>query len=558
MSRRRFARAALWAPLLFGLTACGTTEAPATGGRVGPLAAATAIGSPILAALGGQRGLTARGSLDTLSPDALRAAVASSYALAIDLASLSASGAASDAVIQAAIAAGTPLVFENSAALQAYLSGAVGGAAAQASELAGAAMAAAIGVGDESQIAVVIPTTVPGASADDAATTLFSITSLGAGSQPPALPTTTDLQNWVQQPADRADRGGARQELLPDGYDKPAVPPVTTPPVTDAATLLTQVQSAISAASGRARSTGRATPPSGVTQKEYVFNWPEYVWWPYGKSQDFVIQNAMRVQLIQGSGGQKKFLRCIVADGAQEQGFYNRGSLIWKDDSDKGYLTSSSSVTLETVAEANSSRDGAPTMVTHRAISDWLHFGDRVPGFVEAGYSDIPTETKTSFDVDYYVNNARRTWTSTETRQFDMRLYRLETWPGVDFRWWLYYVDYNADDGDDANRMHSRIDYDWKRMFIYNGWLSKESVRWPQEIARGAGGKALHPKVQSWWWTSGSETRRVKFAYRQGQGVWNTYSHRHASGPDEHCKATDTTLTRYFWVDFKQLSASGG
>jgi len=268
------------------------------------------------------------------------------------------------------------------------------------------------------------------------------------------------------------------------------------------------------------------------------------------------MQNAMRVQLIQGNKGQKKFVRCIVADGAQENGFYNRGALLWKDDSDKGYMMSSARVVLETVAEANSARNGAATSVSHRAISDWLHFGDRVPGFVEAGYSDIPTETKTSFDVDYYVNNARRTWTSTETRQFDMRLYRLETYPGVDFRWLLYYVDYDTNDGNDGDRMHYKIDYNWRNMLIYTSWFSKESVRWPQEIARGAAGKAMHPKVQSWWWTSSSETRRAKFAYTQQQGVWNVYSHRHASGPDEHCKATDTSLTRYFWVDFKQLSSA--
>ncbi len=139
----------------------------------------TALNSPVLSALVSQYGLTAR-PLDTLSKTELESVVKNSYAVGIDLSMLYSASAANDAVIQAALRVGTPIVFENISALTSFLAGQQIDPTGDVKN-AVASMAAAIGVGVESQVAVVIPSTDPNASV------AAEIYCIGAGSMVPYL-----------------------------------------------------------------------------------------------------------------------------------------------------------------------------------------------------------------------------------------------------------------------------------------------------------------------------------------------------------------------------------
>lgn len=539
MSVNRNARATRFGTglcLMVGLAACGSNSAGGPVTRTGTVAAGTPLASPLLAALAGTQGQTSRDTLDGLSAEQLAAALRDSYAVGVDLASLNADTAGADRLIQTALAVGTPLVFENAATLTSYLGAARGGASRQtdpASAAGAAALAAAVGVGAESWVVVV----VPGGSGNDVANQMIC---LGAGATPDSLPTYDDEQQMVP--------GGGRQTDPPADYVKPVLPGTVDPPIYSVAELLPAVQAAVNAGpASRSREATREAKPAEVQLQETLLTWPPLVWYPNGKSQDFVMHSAVRVQVYRGQGGTKTFLRLIMADASGDQGFYNRGALVWKEDSDKGYFSAYHHLLWQTV----DSNDNPAT-------PSFLHYGGYSPQHVEAATSGW-TQSSTSFDVDYVdAQNTTRTWTSTATRSFDMRTYRGRFYGGergpTECHWYLYYVD--KDDDDSNAREYYNIEYTWDEMFIYKYLFGADHVRWGVDIARGSNGAKLLPKVQSWWWVPADSTETVDFERTEKMAVWNLYSHQHGATVDHHRGRFEKTRIREFQVNFATLNAS--
>jgi hypothetical protein len=525
---------ALFLPWIVGLTGCGSSKGPAE--RTGAVASATPLSSPLLAALAGQQGQTSRNALDGMSATQLRAAVRASFAVGVNLAALNADAAGTDAVIRAALAVGTPLVFENTAALASYLTGGAGGGSRRASADGAAAMAAAVGVAVENQLVVV----VPGPDGSGESNLMYC---LGVGDAPPPAPTYGTLSEPL---------AGRRQTDPPDGSDKAILPGTVDPPVYTVTALLTMVHDAINAGLASRAARSRAAMPSQITLRETLITWPQHVWYPNGKSQDFVMDSAVRVQAYRGQGGEKTYLRLIMADAPGNEGFYNRGSLVWKDDSDKGYFSAYHRMHWGVSRYSQ----GAARSATSRDYEQpwYLHFGDRSPGYVEESTSGT-AQSETSFDVDYTdAQSAKRTWRSTEQRSFDMRTYRCETWPGVDFRWFWYYVD--KDDNDGNAREYHNINRDWKELFINKYGFGADHVRWGVDIARGTNGAKLLPKVQAWYWAPANCKEYLDFSRTEEMEVWNCYSHRHASGTvDRHQGYFTSSRAVTFRVNFKYLSA---
>lgn len=523
--------------------------------------AATTLNSPVLAALASKYGQTSMATLDSLSTADLEQAVRASFAVGIDLSAMTDTSTAANPVIQMALRIGVPIVCENNAALTAYLSsllGLPGGSSTADIEAAAAAMTAAIGLGVQSQIAVVMPSTV---SADLIGVT--EIFSLGAGSEQPVLPTGT------------LDVGTGSLAVITD-INKLLLPSKGAPLVTGPAELLTMIESAISQWLSQ-RSVARvsaeqvpkmavmaaATKPAAVTQKEFLIKYSEYVWYPRDRGQDFIIQCSIRAQLFKGSGGTKKWLRLIVDDSDNTAGFLNRGDLVFTDNHDKGYFIGGAQVKLSTTA-------------------DWVTFGGRNPGHVHAGiapdgpndsylsdYNPAPATSVTSFGVDYVESEVQKTWNSEETRQFQMDEFELNPESGADWRWSLYlcetpdhhdhYVSKIRKLGYKSSKNEGEY-YSWEYMAeqVGDGHDTinnehTETVGWPMKMSRGTDQIGLHPKVQAYYSVPANETRSAKFTMNMSQEVWNVWS----TESDNKFRASYSSgVNRNFTVDFNKMSAS--
>ena len=473
--------------------------------------AGTLLNSPTLAALAGQYGQTSRTILDSLSGAELDKAVKAAFAVGVDLSKLDPAKAAADPLILAALRLGTPIVFENSTAVSSLLGGIPGSDAANAA----AAMAAAVGVGAPSQISIVVPSF---ALTPNGVSQVFC---LGAGAE------IASLSPGV------LSTGSGSMTPPTSTASKDLAPSVSTPPVTDAGQIVAMIRSAIQQGirlrtlplASIAADTSSSGMPAGITKKEFVFRFPEYVWYPRNRSQDFVIQCSVRVQMFSGSGGSKKWVRFIFDDAGDSPGFLNRGTLVFSTRTDKGYYMS-----------------GAQIKVTTDV--NWVTFGDRSPGYADCTIEnasqivDPPpawSESSTSFDVDYVENGVTRSWTSTEKRQFDMSEYELRTYTGVDFQWRIVAYDGGSSsefgyrlDTERVNHFegytNERAEYDWSRMFSAAGDFEADNAHWPLRIARGTDQASLHPKVQAYYWVPSSETRTANFDINLWQEVWNTWS----------------------------------
>jgi len=418
-------------------------------------------------------------------------------------------------------------------------------------------MSAAIGLGLESQITVVMPSSV---SEDLVGVT--EVFCLGAGAEqfslpsglldfnPGSLPTPADIEKYLQLSN-------------------------MAPPLTDPAELLTMIESMISqwlsergvaglSANQSAERLALATnpKPSQVTQKEFVVKWPEYVWYPRDRGQDFVIQCALRVQMFKGAGGEKKWVRMIVDDSDNTAGFLNRGDLVFHTDHDKGYFISGAQVKLSTA-------------------DSWVNFGGREPGHLNAGiapdgpndllasdYAPSQSESRTSFDVDYVEGGTKKSWTSVESRQFWMDEFELNPEAGADWRWRLALC--QTPDHGDKKPVKVRKLYYWSDKpppgSVQQNWEAMaemipetalqfnhtQTIGWPMRMSRGTDQMEFHPKVQAWYWVPANETRSTKFTLSTSQEVWNVWS----TEDDNHFRAVySANIDRRITVDFNKLSA---
>lgn len=499
--------------------------------------AVTPLSSPVLAALAGQYGQTARTTLVSLSGTDLDAAVRAAVAVGIDLSALTPEEAASDPLIKMALRVGTPLVFENSGALTAFLSGATGGLVNTGGNEPGAVIAAALGVGVSSQIAVAIPSGYSGqmellclgVDPGKPDLSLFSLEAFNASGLPAlthSASKTVGLSTW--------------DNAIPQTGDL--------------------VQLINTALSNSVRQNFRALPsiraatdgmPAKITKKEFLIKWPEFVWYPRGRGQDFVIQCSIRAQLFQGEGGTKKWLRLIVDDGGNTSGFLNRGSLYFTDRDDKGYFQAGFNLELKP--------------------DDWLKFESRSPGDSSTGvhavrlkeYSPNMTRSSTAFDVDYVDNGSNMTWTSREEREYNADEFRgLAAQERGSWVWDLMLVekDYYGDtlrlDATSKRPDFERGTYYWENMCSDDGQgaLNTHRVEWPLRVSRGTNQEGFHPKVQACYSVPAQETRTARISMRQKQQVWNVWS-EYNLGPEDFKNEYQAEIMRELFVDFNQSSA---
>jgi len=538
---RRVLLGAVCLALLTALTACGSAQkAPAA--RTGAVAGATTLGSPLLAALAGNRGQTSRSSLDGMSTSALEAAVGGAFAVGVDLSKMNASTAGDDNVITAALKMGTPLVFENSAALTSYLGvgrGVPNRQAAADSIAAAAAMAAAVGVAAENHIAVYVPGLVDGAT--------DQLICLSTGAQPAPLPTFTK-ENGLPIPTVGGRQVGGGDQTVPPGFDKIVLPGTVDPPVYSIASLLTTVVNAVNnGLATRAQLRTRQAKPALIASSDTLLTWAPHVWYPNGKSQDFVMESATHVQCYRGAGGSKAYLRIIHCDRAGDQGFYNRGSLVWKEDSDKGYFGAWYRVLYETV-----------NTVEETVKIPEMTEGARSPQVIQASPAGS-AESSTTINVEYRdAQNVMRNWPTTETRSFDISGFKCELWGTtgdgdvMQYRWKLIYVD---DDDNDSNAPgYYNMQHNWNEMFLDK--LGTDHVRWARGIARGWNGAKLLPKVQGWWSVPTTYRGTVRFHRHDEQDAWNPYAHSHGSYKDHHLGKFGDRSDIVFQVNFGTLAAA--
>lgn len=420
----------------------------------------TALNSPVLNALVSQYGQITRPS-DTLSKTELESVVKNAYAVGIDLSMLYSASAANDAVIQTALRVGTPIVFENISALTSFLAGQQIDPTVDVKN-AVASMAAAIGVGVESQVAVVIPSIDPNASV------AAEIYCIGSGSMVPYLPAGTIEADANTTTADIA------AELLEDG--KSMLPSISELPDTDPASLMSMVSSVINSATSRtsrnsASQSLTASSTQNITVKNYLLKYPEYTWCPNNRGQDFVIQCAIRLQMYLGKGGQKKWVRFIVDDTNDTAGFLNRGSLVFDKGTDKGYFIGGAQVQI-TTSDSEVNFSGRSPGYWLGGAADSYYDMNQVDRNVTRVYDcrwgpdyDRPiTTSQTSIDVDYLDSGSRKTENFTEERQFRADEFEGRTWPGADWRMRLRVV---RDDVSYTVSLGCAGDdnWDWKKMF---------------------------------------------------------------------------------------------
>jgi hypothetical protein len=498
--------------------------------------AATPLSSPVLAALAGQHGQTARNALVSLSGTDLDAVVRAAVAVGIDLSAMTPAEAASDPVIQMALRVGTPLVFENTGALTAFLSGITEILSNTGGNEAGAVMAAALGMGVSSQITVVIPTGYAGqfemlclgVDPWKPDLSLASMTAFNASGLPILVPSaskTADLARWAN----------------------------TVPATGDLVNMVNTAFSRSSRQSTRSLRSIRASTaemPAKITKKEFLIKWPEFVWYPRDRGQDFVIQCSIRAQLFQGEGGSKKWLRVIADDGENTAGFLNRGALYFKERDDKGYFQAGFHLELKT--------------------DSWLQFERRSPGDSDTGvhavrlknYSPKMTKSSTAFDVDYVEDGTRKSWTSSEEREFNADEFR--GFSAYDKGLWVwdlmlvekdYYGETLRLDATSKRPDYEQGTYDWQNMCSHDGHgdFNTHRVEWPMRVSRGTNQEGFHPRIQVCYSVVADESRTARFAMRQKQTVWNVWSEYNA-GPEDFKNEYSAEITREFFVNFSKSS----
>jgi len=491
--------------------------------------AGTMLNSPVLTALAGQYGQTTR-PLDSLTMAEIEEAVMNSYAVGFDLSTLTPERAAADPVLRAALRLGTPIVFENNGVLTNFLSGIEGLSTGDVDNTT-AAMAAAIGIGVESQIAVVVPSSDPENSGD------FDIVCLGAALQP-----------LLSEGTLEGGEGITEADLAEALLNKPLLPSISDLPVTDTAAIVAMIDSVISGMSSSSVYRGtRATTtptPSPITVKNFLIKHPAFVWYPNNYEQDFVIQCSIRVQMYLGNGGQKKWLRFIVDDSDNTLGFLNRGSLVFTDSDDKGYFIGGAQVQITT-------------------SDSWVNFSGRSPGYwaVEKAGESISnyvpelTTSRTSIDVDYLEGGIRKTKNFTEERQFRADEFEGSTWPGADWRMRLLLARNASGSNNSTKSLGWKDNWDWERIFFIDPIpFQGDYVCWPMQISRGTDQMGLHPKVQTYYWVPADKTEKATFTMNLSQEAWNAWSKYNILGKDHYRKVFSATVTRYFTVDFGRLS----
>jgi hypothetical protein len=543
-----------------------TDDTATYNGPSGTMLAATALSSPVLAALVGQFGQTDRSSLSGLSVGALEKAVANAYAVGVDLSGMTADSAARDPLIQTALRLGTPLVFENTAALASYLASQTGLSGLSglpglpvptgdtaAVKAAREVMAAAMGLGVQSQITIAMPPSLSDSS-------FAQIFCLGAGVVKTAFEAGTLDSSTAILPVDSLPITSTILDSSTGGLDHSIQASTEATPVTDPAALMALVKSTISQtqalskrnlslakrniALGTTVASAETSVPALVTKKEFVIKYPEYAWYPADRGQDFVIQVGIRVQLFVGKGGQKKWVRLIADDLENTTGFYNRGRLIWSSDEEYGYFQSDMNI--------NFTSTSGITLV------------DRSPGYVDGGpgeisldpnsaspYSPRSATSTTSFDVDYVENGVNKTWTSTETRQFHSDEYEIETWPGADWRTRLMMV--KNPFRNETMRLDRYGTYEWWHQSNYS---SVKGNKWgdPMDMARGRQQTGFHPKVQATYSVPSSQTGSGTFTMNLCQRAYDVWFF---GTSDEKRKRVigSGTLSKNITVDFGNLTA---
>ncbi len=508
----------------------GATAGTGTGTSTGSIwpasvLAGSSLSSPVLAALAGQYGQTSRASLNALSTADLAKAVQAAYAVGIDLSVMDAATIASDPVIQMAKRLGTPIVFENTAALAKYLAGTTGlptgfptGLPTADPEAAAAAMSAVLGLGVQSQVVVAVP----------------SLTGL------------TQLYCLGVNPDSQVLSAGFLR-----GYDASGTPVVSTdteklgssktpPPVTGAAELLIAVREAI-AGGIRLRSAPKTGIRAAVTQadttKEFAIKWPQYVWYPNGKSQDFVIEPSIRVQLFQGNKDTDKQMRVIVQDGGGV-GFLNRGALVWNEKTDRGYFMDYLMVKLAKSSSWVSIKGYSPTK------------DSEVGGTTPDAVNGNRLQSKTTLTG----NNGSGYWSSEVTRDFQTGEFMCKMGEqgseAVTWRWPM--VRCMRPFSDDIEVIQPD---DYPNRGRYVGMFYADPlyrVDRPLRMSRGTDQASFQPKPQMTFRVPTSETRTAGFTMTLTQEVWNVWKD---SKGNFLCKAFSATLDRNFSVDFKNLQA---
>jgi len=172
--------------------------------------------------------------------------------------------------------------------------------------------------------------------------------------------------------------------------------------------------------------------------------------------------------------------------------------------------------------------------------------------------------SETSFDVDYVSGGVKKTWTSTERREFDTAEYELQTFGFGDFRWRLIttYADRVA------NGFSRRLDYtgtvasnhrndgpQWERMLNSSSTVYSDQVVVLHDVAWGRNGARLHPRVQAFYSVAANETRTARFQIDWEQFVWNVWSDGNWPNYSNHRNQFQVRLDRNIYIDFSRNTA---
>lgn len=478
--------------------------------------------SPVLAGLVSRYGQTLPSSLQGLSSRDLENAVKAAVAVGIDVSNTDAKKLAEDPIIRMAIRLGTPIVFENPAALTSFLPGSIGqnkGLAAGATSIA-----AAIGVGVESQVVLVSPSSALGTT---------EIYCLGANS---------DLMELAPEVVEAFNASDA--PIVNALGSKTASLSITEPEGTDFSEIVNSVKDVLSQAlfrrSTRLSRIRASSLPADVTKKEYVFKWKKKVWYPKNRGQAFVIDCSIRAQLFRGNKGDKT-LRLIIDDSDNTKGFLNKGTLVFNDNNDKGYFMGGAEITITQVEGSSFTlTDNSP----NRDIDDNASIGSM------KSYVPRIENSSTNMRIEYAYANSKstnRVYHSQENRSFRMDEFNCKSQQGA--AKWKWKLKKCKEPGSTRNYIGFGS---WKKMVEFNLWSG--SVGWPMEISRGTNQQGFHPRVQACYqWTGNYRSgSTAKFKVNFEQEAWNVWTSWYNN---KHRSISAARVNRYIYVDFNKMTA---
>jgi len=494
------------------------------------LALATAGDSPVLTALAAELGLA---DLDFTDAESLAGSVAEAAVIAFDAEDLAAGlDANAESILAAAEAAGVPILFENGAALEEcqaileqmesidpaalldFLNNYESSAELDATM---AAMADAVGLGVDSQLALYIPVLNNGVGIVDGEAVESTVYMLGA-TQPlevlnvtslfeddgapvpdadvpdPDDMTADDLQATIN-PADLADPA----KLLPSLAAELELDPAEL--VTELLTLLNdevvnlQTGTPSEASTARTVSWGQyeSSPPAGVSRKEWNVYGSVHRWYPCDRDQLCRLRIKVRVQLYDSartaSGDETKYVRILGnrsywhMDGAQQ----------WDEDDDQGYYMIQGK-TQAGVCNSSGSWTGYP---------DWLRLYSQ--GNVNE-LTDSSTYERSETGNLYYndASNRTQTWNARWEENIDRNGWHMDEYTGTGRVTW---------------RSRMVRDYDGNQVSGWNDMFDGgRALRADDNFARGGSPGMISNNAAIWQTipakSTGNETQRFRVYHK--------------------------------------------